>query len=106
MSGKVSSASESSAISACPVCQAVPADKSDQFCRRCGCRLNLSCRYCSANIRPFDRYCASCGGRRLIIFDQLKQYLYIRSPFVIIGLSVALGGAWLALRYALREKLK
>ncbi|EYC40583.1 hypothetical protein Y032_0605g568 [Ancylostoma ceylanicum] len=55
---------------------------------------------------PFDRYCASCGARRLIIFDQLRQYLYIRSPYVVIGLSVVLGAAWLGLRYALRDKLK
>ncbi|EYC40582.1 hypothetical protein Y032_0605g567 [Ancylostoma ceylanicum] len=50
MSGKVSSAADSHIAMLCPVCQAVPMDKTDQFCRRCGCRLNLSCRFCNANI--------------------------------------------------------
>ncbi|RCN36535.1 hypothetical protein ANCCAN_17578 [Ancylostoma caninum] len=104
MSGKVSSAADSHIASLCPVCQAVPMDKTDQFCRRCGCRLSLSCRYCNANIRliHFPLQIAFFNSSSIL----LQQDLYIRSPYVVIGLSVVLGAAWLGLRYALKDKLK
>ncbi|WKX90820.1 hypothetical protein Q1695_009572 [Nippostrongylus brasiliensis] len=106
MSGKVTSASDPEGSShRCIVCRAVPTSTTDQFCRRCGCRLNLSCKYCNAILKPLDRFCPSCGTRRLIIFDQLRQAFYLYSPYVALGTAVVLGSAWLALRYALRDKL-
>ncbi|CAJ0594441.1 unnamed protein product [Cylicocyclus nassatus] len=107
MSAMVPKISESTSPVApiCPVCSAVPPDPTDQFCRRCGCQLKLTCAHCNGKIRPFDRYCASCGARRLIIFDQIRQYMYFRSPFFIVGLSVAMAGAWMGLRYILKGRL-
>ncbi|KJH49552.1 hypothetical protein DICVIV_04283 [Dictyocaulus viviparus] len=106
MSMNLPSESDSNTFSRCIACNAIPLNRKDKFCRRCGYRFVLACRSCQADIRPYDRFCPTCGTRRLIIFDQIKYYLSTNSPYVVFATAIVLAGAWLALRYSLRHKLK
>ncbi|KAJ1356048.1 hypothetical protein KIN20_013669 [Parelaphostrongylus tenuis] len=106
MPGNVSSGADSNIYALCPACNALPENNMDKFCRQCGYQFTIACRNCREKIRPYDRFCPSCGAHRLVIFDQIKRYLHVHSSQAALALAIILGTAWLALRYALRNKLR
>ncbi|HEY5606050.1 MAG TPA: zinc ribbon domain-containing protein [Thermoplasmata archaeon] len=48
--------------SACPSCGA-DLGPADQFCGRCGVRIEYACPTCSADVEAEDAFCVKCGTR-------------------------------------------
>ncbi|CAJ0948643.1 unnamed protein product, partial [Mesorhabditis belari] len=85
-------------IASCPACNCLPYSKDDAFCRRCGCRLNMKCRYCESRVKPLDRFCASCGTRRIVFFDRVHHIFRAHVPHFLLGGLVVAGLAMFFIR--------